>query len=304
MSIIFSQDGKNAVRLEKQAFGLEDKLQEYIYQNPAAIPLYDLKEDIKLLILAREFSTESGPIDALGIDQDGQIYLVETKLYKNPDKRTVVAQVLDYGASLWKHLNDFDNFILQLNSHTQREFNLNANDKIQEFFELDDEQMSQVFLQMKYNLDEGNFKFVVLMDSLHDRLKDLIVYMNQNSKFDIYGVELEYYKHQSHEILIPKIYGAQVKKDLGANKSTGKRKPDFNFTEIQIPIGAELVFAKDNNIKARVASERTINFGGEEMTVSWAAKKILNTEKNLNGPNLWLYENETLFERRRRLSEV
>lgn len=40
-------------------------------------------------------------IDAVALDQNGDIYLIETKLYKNPDKRQVIAQVLDYGASLW-----------------------------------------------------------------------------------------------------------------------------------------------------------------------------------------------------------
>lgn len=73
---------------------------------------------------------------------------------------------------------------------------------------------------MKNNLNEGNFKFVVLMDSMHDQLKDLILYMNQNSKFDIYGVELEYYQHESFEIMIPKLFGAEVKKDIGSRKTS------------------------------------------------------------------------------------
>ena len=120
MPIIVSKNGKNAVKLDKISFGLEDRLQQYIYDNPESIPLYDIKEDIRLLILAREFGTESGTIDAVGIDQDGQLYLVETKLYKNLDKRTVVAQVLDYGASLWKTLNDFDDFLIKLNTHVQK----------------------------------------------------------------------------------------------------------------------------------------------------------------------------------------
>ncbi len=38
----------------------------YIHDNPDAIPLYELKEDVRLLISAREFPTESGPIDAVG----------------------------------------------------------------------------------------------------------------------------------------------------------------------------------------------------------------------------------------------
>ena len=123
MAIIISKNGRNAVKIDKSNFELEDHLQQYIYDNPESIPLYDIKEDIKLLILAREFPTASGPIDAIGVDRDGELYLVETKLYKNPDKRTVVAQVLDYGASLWKSSIDFNQFTAKLNEGTQKQFN-------------------------------------------------------------------------------------------------------------------------------------------------------------------------------------
>lgn len=76
-------------------------MQNYIQENPEALPVYEIREDIRLFIIAREFPTKSGPIDALGIDKDGEVYIIETKLYKNPDKRLVVAQVLDYGAAVW-----------------------------------------------------------------------------------------------------------------------------------------------------------------------------------------------------------
>lgn len=229
MPIIVSQNGKNATKLDKLSFGLENRLQQYIYDNPESIPLYDIKDDIQLLILAREFGTNSGPIDAVGIDRDGEIYLVETKLYKNPDKRTVVAQVLDYGASLWKSHSDFDNFLLQLNSHVQKQFGQSMTDKVSEYYGLDDDALQVVLERMKTNLNEGNFKFVVLMDSMHDQLKDLILYMNQNSKFDIYGVELEYYQHESFEIMIPRLYGAEVKKDLSVHRPTSIYLSDDDF---------------------------------------------------------------------------
>ena len=129
MAIIISQNGKGAVKVNKIPFGLEENIQQYIYNNPESIPLYDIKEDIRLLILAREFSTLSGPIDAIGVDREGEIYLVETKLYKNPDKRTVVAQVLDYGASLWKTHTDFDSFLLQLNNSIQKAGGQTAREK-------------------------------------------------------------------------------------------------------------------------------------------------------------------------------
>jgi hypothetical protein len=62
MSIIISQNGKNAKKLDKADFESEDYLQNYIHQNPESIPVYEIEEDKKLLVVAREFPTESGPI--------------------------------------------------------------------------------------------------------------------------------------------------------------------------------------------------------------------------------------------------
>lgn len=237
MAIIISKNGRNAIKLNKTPFGLEENIQQYIYNNPESIPLYDIKEDIQLLILAREYSTQSGPIDAIGIDKEGEIYLVETKLYKNPDKRTVVAQVLDYGASLWKTHTDFDSFLLQVNTSVQKTFNQTARERIQSFFSLDESKVEMLISNMSQNLSGGKFSFVVLMDTMHDQLKDLILYMNQNSKFDIYGVELEYYKHEEFEIIIPKLFGAEVKKDLSNKKTTATFISNDEFVSLYTPIG-------------------------------------------------------------------
>jgi len=214
MSIIISQNGKNAKRIDPANFGKENYLQQYIYENPESIPLYEIKEDIRLLILKREFPTDSGPIDALGIDKDGEIYLIETKLYKNPDKRLVVAQVMDYGASIWRSGLDFNQFVSMIEESISKNFKINLNQKLTEFFDLEEEEIIQLLKNIERNLNDGKFKFVVLMDKLHDQLKDLIVYINENSKFDIFAVELEYYKYESFEILIPKLFGAEVKKDI------------------------------------------------------------------------------------------
>jgi hypothetical protein len=212
MAIIISKNGMNAEKVNQSNFTLEDKLQEYIYNNPDTIPLYEIDEDTRLFIAAREFGTKSGPIDALGFDARGNIYVVETKLYKNADKRTVVAQALDYGSSLWRHATDFDTFIQQLDMHTQKHFGKDFRDKYAEFFGLED--TAESMQAIRGNLSDGFMKFVVLMDRLHDALKDLVMFVNQNSKFDLYAVELEYYVHDSFEIIIPKLYGAEVKKTV------------------------------------------------------------------------------------------
>ncbi|MEI7425611.1 MAG: hypothetical protein WCK16_01625 [Candidatus Moraniibacteriota bacterium] len=159
----------------------------------------------------------------MAIDKDGDIYVVETKLYKNPDKRTVVAQALDYGASLWKHTNDFDEFINIIDKEVQAKFKMTFQEKAKAFFEIDEEQINLMLENIKFNLKDGNIKFVILMDSMDERLKDLIIYVNQNSRFDIYAVQLEYYKFQEYEIMIPKMFGVEVEKNVRTSSDSSQR---------------------------------------------------------------------------------
>ncbi len=213
MTIVVSQNGKDARILEKEIIDKENYLQEYIFNNPESVKIYDIKEDTKLLIVSREFPTNSGPIDALALDKYGNIYIIETKLYKNADKRKVVAQALDYGAALWKKFNDFNKFKSIISESVVKQFDQSLEDKFMQFFgflEYDD--TLKLLENARDNLDKGHFKFVILMDSVDERLKDLILFMNENSDFEIYCVELEYYKHDSYEIVIPKLYGAEYKK--------------------------------------------------------------------------------------------
>jgi hypothetical protein len=219
MSILVRENGGKSRRIDRARFEAEDNLQKFIFESPESLPLYEIKEDIRLLILAREFPTESGPIDAIGVDRDGEIYVIETKLYKNPDKRLVVAQVLDYGASLWMHA-DKASFLDAAQTSVRGAFRVDLSSKIQEFFSIGPAETADLLEKVKTNLNNGVFKFVVLMDKLHNRLKDLVVFLNANTRFDVYAVEIEQYKFEKYQIIIPKLFGSEVKKEIGA--STGK----------------------------------------------------------------------------------
>lgn len=137
-----------------------------------------------------------------------------------------MAQVLDYGASLWRNFNKFSNFLQIVGRETNKNFGTGLNQTIKDFFDIDDEEVSSLLGNVEKNLNDGKFKFVVLMDKLHDRLKDLIVFINTNSEFDIYAVEIEYYKVEDREIIIPKIFGAEVKKDIVVSTSTTRGEWD------------------------------------------------------------------------------
>jgi len=230
MAIIITKKGTEAASVvEVSGFANEDVLQKYIHEHPESIPIYDIQKDKRLFIVAREFSTESGPIDALAVDRDGDIYVVETKLYSNSDKRRVVAQVLDYGASLWKHFGSFDKFLSSLDEHSEKTWSLGFRPKVQQVFGMGEEDTDDLMQALESNLNRGNLKFVVLMDAIDERLKDLITFINQNSKFDIYGVKLEYYKHDDYEIVIPKLYGVETKKDVSTGETTRRQWNEDTF---------------------------------------------------------------------------
>lgn len=84
------------------------------------------------------------------------------------------------------------------------------------------------------------------------------------------------------------------------NKARANRDR-FNFKMVDIPVGAELIFSRDENIKAKVVDNRNIEFNGEVTSLSNSAQKILGYDYKVAGTLYWMYEGETLDERRRRI---
>ena len=147
MPIILARRGKPAQRLVRTVIQDESYLQKYIADNPDVLPLDQLNQEIRPLFLVREFPTPSGPIDALATDQDANLYLIETKLYKNPDKRIVLAQVLDYGAALWKAYWDPDDFLKALDLLMAEHGGKGLSQRLKETYGHEEEDNHRVFLE-------------------------------------------------------------------------------------------------------------------------------------------------------------
>lgn len=75
----------------------------------------------------------------------------------------------------------------------------------------------------------------------------------------------------------------------------------FNFKMVNISVGSELVFSRDENIKAKVADDKHINYNNEITSLSTSAQKILGYDYGVQGTAYWMYEGETLDERRQRM---
>lgn len=98
------------------------------------------------------------------------------------------------------------------------------------------------------------------------------------------------------------------KKDLVENQedrqaliNTRKIREKFSFNMAKIPVGAELVFSRDGNVKAKVIDNHFIEYNGKKMSLSKSAQMILGYDYGIAGTDYWSYEGETLDERRKRL---
>ena len=80
----------------------------------------------------------------------------------------------------------------------------------------------------------------------------------------------------------------------------------FNFDMVNIPVGSELYFSRNNEVKAvvvgRTGSE-TIEFNGQRTSLSKAAQEVLGYNSAVSGTAYWSYDGETLDGRRQRIEE-
>lgn len=78
-------------------------LQRLIHENPACLPISDIEPGLdQFFSICREMPTPHGPIDNLLLTGRGDIAIVETKLFRNPEaRRKVLAQALDYATCLF-----------------------------------------------------------------------------------------------------------------------------------------------------------------------------------------------------------
>jgi hypothetical protein len=86
------------------------------------------------------------------------------------------------------------------------------------------------------------------------------------------------------------------------------RRSNFTFSSVGIPVGSTLHFVRDENITVKVVDDRNVEFEGRITSLTQSSMTILNRDfgwkvTSLTGPRYWVYENETLSERRSRLEE-
>ncbi len=103
------------------------------------------------------------------------------------------------------------------------------------------------------------------------------------------------------ENVTPKKDFVETQEDQKALDEARTRRGRFNFKMVDIPAGAEIYFSRDENIKAKVIDNRNIEFNEKITSLSTSAQDILDVNYAIAGTDYWMYDGETLDERRRRI---
>lgn len=101
------------------------------------------------------------------------------------------------------------------------------------------------------------------------------------------------------ENVTPKKDFTETSEDQKALNQARSNRARFNFSMVDIPIGSEIYFNGDENVKAKIIDNRSIEYNGKITSLSDSAQKILGWD-SVAGTDYWMYDGETLNERRRR----
>jgi hypothetical protein len=141
---------------------------------------------------------------------------------------------------------------------------------------------------------------------LHDAFGDHRV----NKKREFFEIDAERVKSVLELLAINDVTPTEEKfedaDDKVAYEKASEIRSRINFKMLDIPIGSTLTFSKDENIVATVVTNRTIEYSGEETSISSSAADILTSQfgyksRAVSGSDYWTFEGEKLWERRHRL---
>lgn len=109
---------------------------------------------------------------------------------------------------------------------------------------------------------------------------------------------------EGEEIVLQDDFTITAQEEQAINE-VKKMRPWFKFSMVDIKPGTVLVFFMDDSITCTVVDDRTINFRGENISLGRASELIIKEKgynwKAISGPNSWMYEGETLYQRRIRM---
>lgn len=144
--------------------------------------------------------------------------------------------------------------------------------------------------------------------SLHDAFSDSRI----NPKKEFFRINPErvisILKLLAKKDITPKDDKFEEVEEKRAVEVAKERRSRFNFNLANIKVGSIIEYYYDTNIKAEVINDREIKLGEKIGSLNQITLDLLKNSgrvwKSVQGPAFWLFEGETLDERRRRIEEL
>jgi len=239
----------------------ESELQKLIFDNPSL-----LKKDF--LVLCREFQTESGPVDAIGVDKSGNFFIIEVKLNYNNDKRKIIGQIIDYGGSILskisadKKTNEKINekWFKNLFERIQERIDNKFEDIVKKEFSFSKDDYNNFFENFKQNLIENKAVYYIVMDEIDEKLVNNVRLLHSytNPMYSIILFEIKKYRQDDSVLYASKRYEFELPDDTRKSSKRTKWNKKRFFE------------ALDSNFDNVDEKEVIVNF------YDWANKKFDN----------------------------
>jgi len=211
----------------------EASIQDLIFKYPSCIPISEIDESYNPVVpVCTELNTPTGPLDILMVTPSGELIIIETKLWRNPEaRRVVVAQILDYAKELSKWSYE------DLQREVNRRLGTNGN-KLYEIAKTADPNHllgeSDFVDAVSRNLRKGNFLLLIMGDGIREGAEGIAEFIvsSGNLNFTFAMIELAIYENDKiGKILLPRV----MAKTIELQKIT-----------VDIPHGLQLVNASSS----------------------------------------------------------
>jgi hypothetical protein len=190
---ILQLDGAKISVSAERRFDSERDLHSAVAAHPEVLPSEDLGLG-PLVALGTELDFGAGPLDLLAADPQGRIVIVEFKRgTENPDVRKVVAQVLDYGASLWRtSYDEVSRRCAGADGPAVPDLAVIAAAGCARLDVPFDPDAFQAGVEAV--LDSGEFVFLYVARDLDERTRRIMTYLAEGPRMKFFAVEVDYFR--------------------------------------------------------------------------------------------------------------
>ncbi|MFC1985430.1 hypothetical protein ACFLWC_00375 [Chloroflexota bacterium] len=175
----------------------EHFLQNLIRENLEILPIAEIEPSFSPPIsVGCEVDSGSGPMDNLLLSPRGNLTIVETKLWRNPEaRREVVGQIIDYAKDVSKWT--FEDLDRKVREYQKQYYHSYAGiiEVLKKQEDIDESEVPVIIDNISQNLQKGRFLLLVVGDGIRESVEAMAEFLQQTPQlqFTLALVELQVY---------------------------------------------------------------------------------------------------------------